>query len=104
MTVAAIIAAVALNAAPVTAPEATTEVAFRFDAALLQTEAGAQRLHSKMVRRARAACRGTTVQSRSYAVQTTCREEVVDQWVAAIDHPRLNAAHEGEARPAFAAR
>ena len=103
MTITALTAALAAAAQMATAAP-TQEVTFRFAASDLATTESAARLHTRMKRSAANACRGSRLDTRGYAKRAACRDEVLDQWVAAIDAPVLSAVHEGAARRTYAAR
>ena len=105
MTITALTTALAAAAQMATAaPAPTEEVTFRFAASDLATTESAARLHTRMKRSAASACRGSRLDTRGYAKRAACRDEVLDQWVAAIDAPVLSAVHEGAARRTYAAR
>ena len=80
------------------------EVTFRFDAELLTTNRGIEKVYDRMARRARRACRFPGPLMTRHGEEMRCRASLVDQWVDGIGSPHLTALHRGADAPDFARR
>ncbi len=84
-------ATAALAATPCFAGETKDPVKFRFDRTLLSSPHGTAKIYKSMRARATQKCdpRGEKIRS---AVEA-CADDLVSQWVAAVDDERLSALH-----------
>lgn len=84
-------AAAALAAAPCFAGETKDPIKFRVDRSLLSSPDGAEKIYRSMRARAAQKCdpRGEKIRSATEA----CADDLVSQWVAAVDDERLSAFH-----------
>ncbi|MBB4658231.1 UrcA family protein [Parvularcula dongshanensis] len=99
MILQALLAAASLHAAP-----ATADVTLRFDAELLSTSTGREKIYAKFERAAARSCIDHPRHASTIRQAKICMADLMDQFVDQVGDARLTALHEGEARPAYARR
>lgn len=87
--------AAALFASSAWADDDRVPVSFRYNASDLASPEGAEALYARMNLRARRMCDPRDDYLKS--ARDACAAELVNQWVEAIDDPRLDAIHRREA-------
>ncbi len=85
------VSAIAIAATPASAGD---HVAFSFNSSELRTANGAQNLHTSLMAKAEQVC--TTAGRRSISdknFEQQCTDQLANEFVAKIDHPRLDHVH-----------
>ena len=100
MILLSLLAAASLNAAMPT----VTEVSVTFDAELLSTSAGREKVYDRLNRSAKRACVDQPMHATTIRAAEGCMADLMDDLVAQVGDARLTALHNGEARPAYARR